>query len=443
MTAFPLTSDDLVFTVALLRDRELAMTRAQAFDFITAVEAPDPRTVTVKWRAPFVGADKMFSRALASPLPRHLLEPGYRQDKGSLLGLPYWSTEYIGSGPFKLKTWELGSHMVFVANEGYVFGRPKLDEVQIRFIPDPNTMFAAVLGGGVELTLGKTVAIEQAIEAQTLWRDGRIDSAPGNAVVMRIQFLYANPAIMGQVPFRKAMEYAIDRQQLVDALLAGQAPVGDTSLYSALEPAEFAPARDQVVRYPFDPRRSMQLIEGLGYVRGGDGFYRDAGGQKISVQIRSNVVDLNQKATLSVADFWKQVGVEAVPEFFPQSRADDQEYRAKFPAYELLRGLDLDGLESFHSRQRKTVENGWKGNNGGYGNPEYDALVDRYAVTIPIRERVDVLGQILRHLSDEVIVSVLFWDVEPVMIGNRIKNVFARHRSSSHGWNSMDWDVAS
>lgn len=437
----PFSSADLVFTANLLLDRELALTRAQAFDFVNSIEAPDARTIVVKWKAPYVDADRMFTRGLAFPVAKHVLEGPYQRDKASLLGHPYWSTEYVGTGPFKLKDWVLGSHMVFAANDAYVFGRPKLDEVEVKFIPDPNTVFASVLGGGVDLTLGKTVAIEQAIEAQTLWRDGRIDSAPGNAVVMRIQFLYTSPPIVGQVPFRKAIEHAVDRQQMVDSLLSGLAPIGDTSLFSALEPTEFLPARDQVVRYPYDPRRSMQLIESLGYTRGADGFYRDAAGQKISVEIRTNIVDLNQKATLTVSDFWKQVGIEGVPEFFPQSRATDQEYRAKFPAFELLRGLDLDGLDSFHSRQRKTAENGWRGGNGGYGNPEYDAMVDRYAITIPIKERVDLLGQLLRHISDQVVVSVLFWDIEPIMIGNRIHNVFARHRSSSHGWNSHEWDL--
>lgn len=437
----PFTSFDLVFTVQLLRDKELNMTRAPAYDFIDVVEAPDSRTVMVKWRAPYIEADEMFTRGLAFPIARHVFDAPYQRDKASLTGLPQWSVEYVGTGPFKLKDWVVGTHMVFTANDAYVLGRPKLDEIEIKFIPDPNTIFANVLGGGIETTLGKTVAIEQALEAQNVWREGRIDVAPGNAVVLRVQFLYAHPPIVLQLPFRQAMEHATNKKEMVDALLGGLAPPGETSIYSTREPAELAPARDRVVRYPYDPRRAMQLIDGLGYTRGSDGMYRDSAGQRISVEIRTNIVDLNQKAALTLQDMWRQVGVEGTLEVFPQSRASDQEYRAKFPAFELLRGVALDSVGAFHSRNRKTAENNWRGGNGGYGNPEYDALVDRYLVTIPIQERVRLLGDILHHLSDEVVVMVLFWDVEPILVGNRMQGLTARHRGSSHAWNAIEWDV--
>jgi peptide/nickel transport system substrate-binding protein len=441
----PFTSTDLAFTVAVLQDREvgdLVKVRDPAFSFVDSVETPDARTVTIKWRQPYAEADQLFTRDHAFPIPRHILEAAYQRDKAGFSALPYWSIEYVGTGPFRLRDWQPGSHMTFVANDAYALGRPKLDQIEIRFVPDPSTVFANVLAGSIDLTLGKTVSIEQALEAQRRWSEGRIDTAPGNAVVMRIQFLYTNPPIVQQLPFRRALEHAIDRQQMVDTLLGGLAPAADTSLFSTLEAPELAPARDQVVRYPYDPRQSGQLIQDLGYTRAADGLFKDAAGQGISVGIRTNVEDVNQKATLAIADFWRQVGVQAVPEIFPQSAANDQEYRAKFPAFELLRGLDMTKVKDFHSSQRKTAENRWQGTNGGYGNPDYDALVDRYLVTIPVHERVDLLGQILHQLSDQVVVIVLFWDVEPILIGNRIQNVSARHRLSSHGWNASQWDLA-
>lgn len=439
------TSADLAFTLVVLQDRSLAWltaARDPAFDFIASVDTPDSETIRLTWKEPYIQADQMFTRTLASPLPFHLLETPYQQDRGSFLGLPYWSDAYVGTGPFKLKEWALGSSMTFSANDAYVLGRPRLDEVEIRFVPDPNTIFANALAGSVDLTLGKTVSIEQALEAEKRWSAGRIDSAPGNAVVVRIQFLYTNPPIVLQLPFRKALEHAIDRQQMVETLTGGLAPAATTSLFSPREAPDYAPAREQVVRYPYEPRRSQQLIEGLGYARGGDDLYRDARGQSISVGIRTNVEDLNQKATFAVADFWRQVGVESVPEIFPQSAATDQEYRAKFPSFELLRGMDLGSVKDFRTSQRKTAQNNWRGLNGGYGSPDYDALVDRYLVTIPTGARVDLLGDVLRHVSDQVVVMVLFWDVEPILLGRRVQNVSARHRSSSHGWNAYLWDVA-
>src|SRR5207249_4148597 len=155
--------------------------REQALDFVESVEVPDPRTVTVRWKQPFIEADRLFSRRSVAPMPEHLLRQTYVDDKARLLDLPYWNVEYVGTGPFKLKEWARGSHMTFAANDSYTLGRPKIDEVEVRFIPDPNTMLANVLAGAVEVTLGKSISHEQAIEAQSQWQAGTIEAAPGNS----------------------------------------------------------------------------------------------------------------------------------------------------------------------------------------------------------------------------------------------------------------------
>src|SRR5437870_2820684 len=71
-TAF--TADDLAFTMTVVRDPELAVFRELPYELIERVDAPDPRTVKVTWKQPFIEADRLFGRDLAVPLPRHLLE---------------------------------------------------------------------------------------------------------------------------------------------------------------------------------------------------------------------------------------------------------------------------------------------------------------------------------------------------------------------------------
>jgi hypothetical protein len=135
--------------------------------------------------------------------------------------------------------------------------------------------------------------------------------------------------------------------------------------------------------------------------------------------------------------------VDGQVEFFSQAQGTDQEYRAKFPTFELLRGISIDSVTNFHTRQQKTAANNWRGGNGGYSNAAYDQLLDRYQVTIPIPQRVQLLGDLVHHISDQVVVQVLFWDVEPILISNRIQGVTARHRGSSHAWNASEWDLRS
>lgn len=75
-------------------------------------------------------------------------------------------------------------------------------------------------------------------------------------------------------------------------------------------------------------------------------------------------------------------------------------------------------------------------------NPEYDTLIDRYFATISNPEGMQVLGQIVHHTTDNLIVLGLFYDVEPMAIANRLVNVEGRTGElSSVICDAHLWDV--
>ena len=75
----------------------------------------------------------MFGAAGTKPTPKHLLEAPYQENKATFLSLPFWSSQFIGTGPFKMQEWQEGSFVVLAANEKYLFGRPRIDEIEVRF----------------------------------------------------------------------------------------------------------------------------------------------------------------------------------------------------------------------------------------------------------------------------------------------------------------------
>src|SRR5207245_5323153 len=93
-------------------------------------------------KQPYTEADSMFSYEVARPMPRHLLESAVQADKATLYSSPYWNTEFVGTGPYSLREWVPDSHIITVANDQYVLGRPKIDEIEVRFIAEPNTLMA-------------------------------------------------------------------------------------------------------------------------------------------------------------------------------------------------------------------------------------------------------------------------------------------------------------
>ena len=79
----PFTSQDLVFTAAVVLDPEVPALASVTYRAVEGVDAPDPRTVTVRWKVPFIKADGMFGQRLAAPIPKHLLEGAYATSKGT------------------------------------------------------------------------------------------------------------------------------------------------------------------------------------------------------------------------------------------------------------------------------------------------------------------------------------------------------------------------
>jgi len=223
----PLTADDVVFAARVEQDRELASVRNVAYDAVESVEALDPQTVIVKWRRPFVDADAMFSSTnqRGLPLPRHLLGRAYAEDKAGFLQLPYWNVSFVGTGPFKVREWALDDHIILEGFDHYVLGRPKIGEIEIRLIPDTNTVMANILAGAVEYTMdGRTIPLEEGRNVKEQWRDGRMELSTGGVPTIFPQFLNASPPIITDVRFRRALMYAMDRQDMVAASKAGSPP---------------------------------------------------------------------------------------------------------------------------------------------------------------------------------------------------------------------------
>jgi len=436
----PFTTADLVFTLQAGRDRDLALTAYPGYAFIDAIDAADERTATVRWKRPFIEADLLFTYEFALPLPKHLLEATYTTDKASLLDLPYWTTDFVGAGPFRVREFARNSHMVLQAYDQYVLGRPRVDEIVIRFISDPNALIANLLAGEVQVTIGRGLNLEQALQVAGQWSEGRMEAKPSNWIAHYPQLLTPNPAVIGDARFRRALLLALDRQGMSDSLQGGQAPVAHS--YYEVGAPDFKDVERFVVKYDYDPRRATQIVEELGYAKGPDGFFRDATGQPLVVQSMTNAGDdLKEKMVFVGADYWKAIGVGVDTVITPRQRASDREYRATYPGFDLVR--QPFEPERLLGSEAALPENRFGGKNRTrYASAELDSLIEKYFVTIPTQERLQTLGAILQHLSERVVALGVFYGPEPMLINNRLLNVAtARAPSSDETWNGHLWDI--
>lgn len=435
------TAQDLVFSATVFQDPELPVFQDPVLARLESVEAPDPNTVVLRWRQPFIDADRVFTRHAGLPIPKHVLTSSYAGDKAGFMDQPYWAGEFLHAGPYRVREFVRGSHVVLEANDLYVLGRPRVDVIEVKFIPAHPTLMANILSGSVDLALGRGLSIGQASEVRDQWRDGRMEHGPSSMTRIYPEFDHPSPAVIANVQFRRALLHATDRRQLIEAFQFGLASLTDSILPDVPENQELNAG---LARYDYDVRRAQQLVEGLGYARGVDWFFRDANGQRLTVEFRARGTDELTNLLAAIADYWARSGIASESVVVPPQRNQDREYRFNRPAFHMTGGTaGLDGIQkTFHSSQIPTPARGYVGSNDShYANPEMDALIDRYLVTIPQQARTDVIRQILRLAVDDLPIMNVHFTVRPTLIHNRMVNVGAADPRSTNGWNAEQWDI--
>jgi peptide/nickel transport system substrate-binding protein len=219
-------------------------------------------------------------------------------------------------------------------------------------------------------------------------------------------------------------------------------PIAD-SFFSPRSP-DWAAIEPSIVRHPYDQRRSVALIEALGYRRGPDGAFANAAGRKLTVGMQvTRAQEIQVKTAFAVEDYWRQVGVTTDVDVVAVQLAQDVQYRANFPGFAVQRQPgDVEALPKLHSSEARLASRGYRGqNNARYMDPEMDALVERFQVTVPLPERTQTIAQIVRKVSDEVIWMTTFFDSEPALISNRLVNVGAKDNGAAQTWNAYEWST--
>ena len=442
----PVTSEDLLFSMEVGRDREMSAFNVQAYASIEDVWAPDARTLTISWKEPFIDADGVLGQFQGGLLPKHLLETTYRTDKTAFLDVPYWTSEFVGAGPYRLREWVAGVSMLLEANGDYVLGRPPIDQVQVRYILDANTLSANLLAGTVDIT-GLIGSIDLAIQLREQWgRGGTVAFNYGSDLWVALfpQFVDPRPAVVADLQFRRALAHAIDRQELVDTLVSGMSPVA----YSFMSPnqAAYRDVEAALPRYEYDPRRAAQMLEAQGYAKGPDGIYRDATNRRLELELRGGPEEEAFKTATAIANFWQRLGVDTTPSLLTPQQFQDAQYAATFPAFHVFRGLiDVNAFRFMHGSQTRLPSNNFRisgpGNRARYMSPEFDALIDTYFQTVPVPQRIQAIGRIIDHMADQMTVLGLYYLPEPGAFSERMLNVSKEWPASHIVWNSHEWDV--
>jgi peptide/nickel transport system substrate-binding protein len=444
----PLKASDFIFGTEVARDPEAIGTPpALGTKLLSEMLAPDDHTFVVRFPQPYVYANLGHN---TPPLPAHHLREAYqRGDRQAFENHAYWTSEFIGLGPYKLSRWERGSFIEGLANHEYFLGRPKVDRLLIRYFGDVNTMIAALLAGdldvlptGAQLDAGQLTVIREAWQADA---KGTVLPMPKGTRNVFLQLRDSTLPWARDLRVRQALAHAIDRQLIVDTLQYGITTAAYTSITPELEAFKLLEQRG-LPRYEYDPARAERLLAEAGWVKGSDGQVRNSAGQSFTINVTSTAQGDNVKEAETIAAQWVAVGLQSGPAPIAANAANRDELKNVYQGAFIWPGGNLaTALDSFTTSSIPTERTRWKGNNySAYSNPTYDRLYEEFGVTLEPARSQQLVAEMMKIVADDVSVIPIYYAALGLAHRKGIEGPGpVSPGQAANAWNIHTWDVKS
>ena len=447
----PLTASDFVFSWQVYSVPQLGQASSPPLGLMEEVLAPDERTVVIRWHRLYADAGSLEAAGGGSTspsfpaLPRHILEPSFTQANWDLFAASsYWTTEYVGLGPYRLDRWEAGTFLEGVAFDGHALGRPKIERLRVTWVPDFNTTLANLLAGEVHMSIDDSIRFQQGLILRREWASRNTGSVlvyPGLWRWTQIQQRpdYADPRELRDPNVRRALAYAVDKDTLNAALFEGEGimtenPVAPTEDY-------FAEVERAATKYPFDLRRSEQLMAEAGYRRGADGMYVGTRGNVFTSELAVLQSPQNETEMSIMAATWRQAGFRVNEMVWAAVQARDGQLRSTHHGLSTTSGPAGDATLVDHaSGDIPRSENRWSGSNrGGWANQEFDTLAQSFNSTLDRTQRVRLLAEMARVFSDDAAVISLYFNPTTTALTNTLTGPQPVVPTSDVAWNVHLW----
>lgn len=368
----PYTSRDAMFTYKLMVDPKTPTAYGEPYKQVKTAETPDDYTFIVTYERP-------LARALISwcfhQMPAHLLE-GQDLEASPLVRHP------IGTGPYKFEKWEAGQRVTLVANDDYFEGRPHLDRVIMRIIPDLNAQMMELMSGGIDtMSLTPDQYDEKAGDA-SFTSQYNVFRYPAFSYTY-LGFNFDSP-LFADRRVRQAIAHAIDKNELVDGVLLGLGRPAN----GPFKPEMWAYNQD-VKPYPYDVEKAKSILAEAGWTDSdGDGFL-DKDGQPFQFTIMTNQGNkVREQTGLIIQARLAEVGVK-VNLRIVEWAAFLKEYLDKHNFEAVVMGWTVPIEPDLYDVWNSTKTQPGELNFINYKNEEVDRLIDeaRFTLDQPTRKK--------------------------------------------------------
>ncbi|MBI4279970.1 MAG: hypothetical protein HY660_16080 [Armatimonadetes bacterium] len=405
----PFTADDVVFTVYSHLNPKVTSSfyrsyeALEGFDRLTnranpaspdslpvkPVVALDKHTVVFRLRypyAPFLSILQTYRGAIA---PRHLLE-------GKNINDAEFNRQPVGTGRFRLVEWRRGDRAVFEANPRYYRGRPQIDRLIIRVIPDRNVAVEELKKGTVHFVYSAPFEARAEMERHPGIKNIFKPAPNWGGIILNFR-----NEIFQDRRVRQALMYAIDKNAMIRVVFRNYASVAT----GPITPAHGSWAFNSTIKpYDFSRERARALLAEAGWRPGPDGIMQK-GGKRLSFLLSAAKREDYESMVTFVQEQWRRAGIEAKADLASQIATADKMRRGSFDAvYTVPSGWpdpDVETTNYLHSRGPANTQ--------GYANPRVDELLERGRRLVTVKDRGPVYHELQKVLADDVPWIWLVW----------------------------------
>ncbi|MER8525037.1 ABC transporter substrate-binding protein [Mesorhizobium sp. M0814] len=399
-----LTSQDVAFSISRLRE---AHPRGRiTFQNVTDIDTSDPHVVKIKLSKPSAALISGLAATESPVVPKHIYEKLKPADDPSF-------EQIIGSGPFVLKEWVKGSHIIVEKNPTYWDApKPYLDRIIFRFITDPGARAAALETGEVDIgpnpvafaDMERFKALPQFVVDSTVFAY----SGPLHQLIINLE----NP-ILKEKKVRQAIAHAIDLDAVNAIVFYGYGQVSPTPI-SVVNKKYFDP---DVKAATVDTALSEKLLDEAGFKRGADGI-------RFKLRLTNNPYN-----PWGYADFLKQalakIGIDAEIQKFDFGTYVKTIYTDR--RWDLSTESCGNIFDPSAGAQRlywsKNIKIGLPFSNGAhYENPEVDRLLEAASVELDEAKRKQLFFKFQEIIADELPIINLIAPPTIIIARKTVKN---------------------
>lgn len=281
----PFTAEDVKFTIEAIMDPENGAENAPNYEDVEEITVVDERTISFRLAEPNVAFLEYMTMAV---LPKHLLE-GEDMQTSDFFRSP------VGTGPYKLVSWDVGQAIVLEKNEDYYLGCPRIDQIIFKIVGDDNAQAIQLESGELDLAL-----LDPRNARNFVDKEGFTCYDMMTADYRGILFNFWNEYWTENRDIIPAVCYAIDRQAIIDSVLLGQG----MAAYGPLQRNIYN--NENVEHYDYNPAKAREILEAAGCTMGPNGFY-ERGGEEIGFAVsvmsgEQDRIDIAQAAAQQIRE---------------------------------------------------------------------------------------------------------------------------------------------